>query len=81
MERCLLRHDLLYTWLRFWKKAAVLAFIEAFPLYKSANGMPFNTIQYNSVPFNTIEDIKGKFVILNGTLIGKTNNEWYKIRQ
>ena len=48
-----------------------VAFIDAFPLYKSANGMPFNTIRYHSVPLNTIEDIKGKFVGLNGTLVGK----------
>ena len=33
--------------------------------------IPFNTVQYRSVPFNTIEDIKGKFVGINGTLNGK----------
>ena len=30
-----------------------------------------NAVQYRSVPFNTIEDIRGKFVGLNGTLNGK----------
>ena len=46
---------------------------------KSANGIPFNTVQYRSVPFNTIEDINGKYVGLNGTLNGKKDNERYTI--
>ena len=50
-----------------------------YPLSKSANGIPFNTVQYRSVPFNTIEDINGKFVGLNGTLNGKKDNERYTI--
>ena len=41
--------------------------------------IPFNTVQYRSIPFNTIEDIKGKFVGINGTLNGKKTNEWYTI--
>ena len=46
---------------------------------KSANGIPFNTVQYRSVPFNTIEDINGKFVGLNDTLNGKKDNARYTI--
>ena len=37
--------------------------------------IPFNAVQYRSIPFNTIEDIKGKFVGINGTLNCKITNE------